>query len=99
MAFFDIAKQTMVAIVAKHTAITNHWFVAVEIPKHGKPGSSRSAYPRKSKSFPTMSEAKQFAKEMLSEGFKVTAGTLSPHHPKRRTVTASQIDQWIEEQE
>lgn len=89
----------MVAIVAKRTAIRNHWFVAVEKPKPWKIGLSRSAAPRETKSFSTENEAKQFAKQMLSEGLKVTAGTLSPHRPKRRTVTASQIDQWIAEQE
>jgi hypothetical protein len=44
------------------------------------------------------SEAKQFAKAKLSEAMKVTAGTLSPHQPIRRTITASEINQWIEEE-
>jgi esterase/lipase len=51
------------------------------------------------KPFPTESEAKQFAKAMLSDGFRVTAGTLNPHQPRRRTITASEINQWIEESE
>jgi hypothetical protein len=53
----------------------------------------------KTKSFPTEGEAKQFAKAMLSEGLKVTAGTLNPHQPRRRTITISKIDQWIEEKQ
>jgi threonyl-tRNA synthetase len=36
---------------------------------------------------------------MLSEERKVTAGTLSPHQPIRRTITASEINQWIGEEE
>jgi hypothetical protein len=80
---------------------TNHWFVSVETPKHLRLPFSSSAVPRarETKSFPTEIEAKQFAKAMLSEGRKVTAGTLSPHQPIRRTVTASEINQWIEDEE
>ena len=80
--------------------MTNHWFVSVETPKHLRLRLFSSAVPRmrETKSFPTEIEAKQFAKAMLSEGRKVTAGTLSPHQPIRRTVTASEINQWIEEE-
>jgi len=42
---------------------------------------------------------KQYAKVMLSKLLKVTAGTLSPHLPKRRMIEASEIEQWIEEGE
>src|ERR1700680_1052976 len=35
---------------------------------------------------------------MLSEGRKVTAGTLSPHRPTGRTITASEVHQWIAEE-
>jgi hypothetical protein len=79
--------------------ITNHWFVSVETPKHLRLFSSVAPRPRETKSFPTEIEAKQFAIAMLSKGRKVTAGTLSPHQPIRRTVTASEINQWIEEEE
>ena len=66
----------MAAIMARHKVIINHWFVSVERPKQGRPGFSRAA--RQTKAFPTEIEAKQFTKAMLSEGLKVTAGTLSP---------------------
>jgi hypothetical protein len=80
----------------RYKSTTNHWFVSVETPRHLR---LRFAVPRarETKSFPTEIEAKQFAKAMLSEGRKVTAGTLSPHQPIRRTVTASEIHQWIAE--
>jgi hypothetical protein len=86
--------------MARYKSMTNHWFVSVETPKHLRLRLFSSAVPRmrETKSFPTEIEAKQFAKAMLSEGRKVTAGTLSPHQPIRRTVTASEINQWIEEE-
>jgi hypothetical protein len=34
---------------------------------------------------------------MLSEGLKVTAGTLNPHRPRRRLITFPEINQWIDE--
>jgi hypothetical protein len=91
--------QSMVAIVARRTTIINHWYVSIDRPSQQRPSLSRAPSPRQSKSFTTESEAKQFASAMLSEGFKVMAGTLSPHQPKRRTITASEIDRWIEEKE
>jgi wyosine [tRNA(Phe)-imidazoG37] synthetase (radical SAM superfamily) len=78
----------------RYNSTTNHWFVSVKTPKHMR----FSRHARETKSFPTEIEAKRFAKAMLSEGRKVTAGTLSPHQPIRRTVTASEIDQWIKEE-
>ena len=82
----------------RYKSTTNHWFVSVDTPKHLRLRLFSSAVPRarETKSFPTEIEAKQFAKAMLSEGRKVTAGTLSTHQPIRRTVTASEINQWIE---
>src|ERR1019366_778357 len=87
------------AIVAKYTKITNRWFVSVKGPSEWRPKSSRAPSPRQTKSFSTESDAKQFAKAMLSDGFAVTAGTLNPHQSRRRIITASKIDQWIEEKE
>jgi hypothetical protein len=74
--------------------ITNRWFVSVETPKRLRAFSSTRP-PRETKSFPTEIEAKHFAIAMLSAGRKVTAGTLSPHQPMRRTITAAEVDQWI----
>jgi DNA-binding MarR family transcriptional regulator len=51
-------------------------------PSEWQPGSSRAPRSRKTKAFKNESEAKRFAKSMLSEGFEVTAGTLNPHLPK-----------------
>jgi hypothetical protein len=90
----------MAAIMVRYKLITNHWFVSVETPKQLRLlafGASRPA--RETKSFPTEIEAKQFAIAMLSEGRKVTAGSLSPHQPIRRTIAASEINRWIREEE
>jgi hypothetical protein len=95
-----VSSAATAAIMVRYNSI-NHWFVSVETPKHLRLHFSPFAVlrARETKSFPTEIEAKQFAKAMLSEGRKVTAGTLSPHQPIRRTVTASEIDQWINEEE
>jgi hypothetical protein len=54
---------------------------------------------RKTKAFQTEIEAKQYAKVMLSKALNVTAGTLNPHLPRRRIISASEIEQWISEKE
>jgi hypothetical protein len=87
----------MAANVARRRTITNLWYVSVQAPSDWRATTLRAPYRRKTKSFPTEAEAKKFAKAMVSEGLKVIAGTLSPHQPRRRTITAAQIDRWIEE--
>jgi hypothetical protein len=75
----------------------NRWYVSLQAPSEWLPSSSRAPFSRETKSFSTEREAKQFAKAMVLNGFKVSAGTLNPHQPRRRIITASEIDQWIEE--
>jgi hypothetical protein len=87
------------AAVMGYPVIINRWYVSVEAPSEWRPTSSRAPSSRKTKAFPIEIEAKQFAKAMLLEGLKVTAGTLNPHLPRRRIIAASEIDQWIEEKE
>jgi len=74
--------------MARHT-VKNQWFVSVEAPKQ-----LRLAFPKKparqTKTFPTETEAKQFAKEMLS---------MSGHKPARRIISGSHLIRWIEEAE
>jgi hypothetical protein len=83
----------------RYKLIANHWFVSVQTPKQLRLFSSAAPRRTETKSFPTEIEAKQFAIAMLSEGRKVTAGTLSPHQPIRRTIAASEINRWIGEEE
>jgi hypothetical protein len=75
---------------------THYWFVSVDAPKQ-----SRLDYPqarRKTKTFSTEAEAKQFAKQMYSEGRVVLAGTLlSDDQLTRRIVSGWHLRRWIEE--
>jgi hypothetical protein len=75
--------------------IANHWYVSIDRPIQRWKTATRGALPRQSKSFPTEIEAKQFARAMLSAGFKVMAGTMNAQLP-RRLVVASEIDRWID---
>jgi hypothetical protein len=77
--------------------IKNHWYVSTEAPSVWRPATSRAPSSRGTRTFPNEIDAKQFAKAMLSEGMKVTAGTLNPHRPKRRLIAFPEIGQWIEE--
>jgi hypothetical protein len=36
---------------------------------------------------------------MLCKEHHVTAGTMNPHQPKRRTIAESEVHQWIEGEE
>ena len=84
-------------MLTRRTA-SDHWFVSVEAPKQWRIASKR-AHTRHTRTFPTESEVKQFAKAMLSDGMKMMAGTLYPHQPIRRIIGSSEIDHWIEEEE
>jgi hypothetical protein len=78
---------------------THRWFVSVEAPKQASRLKPRPLAARQTKTFPTESEAKQFARSMLSDGIKIMAGTLQPHQPARRIIGPSEINQWIKEEE
>jgi hypothetical protein len=78
-------------------SINNHWYVSTEAPSEWRPTTSRAPSSRQTRAFPNEIDAKQFAKAMLSEGLKVTAGTLNPHRPRRRLIAFQEIGQWIEE--
>jgi hypothetical protein len=55
-------------------------------------GERRSV--RATRKFKAEAEAKQFAQEMIKEGWSAIAGTLNPHTP-RKTVASTQILDWI----
>jgi hypothetical protein len=80
--------------------VKNHWFVSVEAPKQLRLVASPNKAARQTKTFPTEADAKQFAKEMLSEKHHVFAGTLlGAHLPVRRIIQASQLYSWLGVQE
>ena len=73
--------------------VKNHWFVSVAMPKQGYGQAFR-----RTETFPTETDAKQFAKEMLSNKYRIVAGTLlSADRPERRIISGSQLYRWIEE--
>jgi len=80
--------------MARHT-VKNHWFVSVEMPKQRRSAQTSA---RQTKTFPTETEAKQFAKEMLSNKYRIVAGTLADQ-PARRFISGSRGYRWIEEAE
>jgi hypothetical protein len=84
--------QSVVTTLAEMTI--NRWFVSATMPKQGK---LRWAL-KQIKGFPTETEAKQFAKAMLSDGYNVTAGTVSPHKPIRRIIASREVYRWVEEE-
>ena len=55
-------------------------------------GERRSA--RAARTFKTEAQAKQFAQEVINDGWSAIAGTLNPHTPKK-TVASTQILDWI----
>jgi hypothetical protein len=70
--------------------VTNNWFVSFEIPKQSRRGIR--LHVRQTKVFPTEAEAKQFAKEMLSDETKILAGTFQSA-PKRLKIISAKIMQ------
>ena len=72
--------------------VKNHWFVSVAVPKQGP----AQGFVRRTETFPTEDDAKQFAKEMLSEKHHIFAGTLlGAHLPVRRIISGSQLYSWV----
>jgi hypothetical protein len=69
------------------------WYVSFDLKKlqTGKRDLARATEP-----FCSELEAKEFAKQKLTESRNVRAGTLNPHMPKR-VISSAQIIQWLEE--
>ena len=49
---------------------------------------------RATRKFKDEAEARQFAREIIEDGWSAIAGTLNPHTPKR-TVSSTKILDWI----
>jgi hypothetical protein len=75
------------------SSMTKHpkkiWYVSFDDQPSGRRLRSAQA-------FESESEAKQFAKDALSSGKVVYAGTLNPHEP-RRFIPFEKIDEWLNE--
>jgi hypothetical protein len=78
-------------------SVTNRWFVSVKTPRQWRLVSAR-APARQTKTFSTEGEAKEYAKEMLSDGNKIIAGTLlSADQAARRIISGWDLRHWTEE--
>lgn len=70
----------------------NIWYVSAYIPDKEKTGY----YSRRSQSFTSENEAKEFAATKFAAGIEISAGTINPVMPKR-VVGPSQISKWLSE--
>jgi hypothetical protein len=69
------------------------WYVSFEMPR--APIGKKQPYSRKTRTFESEIEAKNFAKEKLQNSSNVNAGTLNPFLPKR-VITSAQMFEWLE---
>jgi hypothetical protein len=69
------------------------WYVSFE-QKRISP--AKRAFSRATETFRSELEAKEFAKQKLTETQNISAGTLNPHLPKR-VISSAQMSQWLEE--
>jgi hypothetical protein len=78
----------------EHLTDSDIWYVSyrTNITPKRDDGERRSV--RATRKFKAEAEAKQFAQEMIKEGWSAIAGTLNPHTPKK-TVASTQILDWI----
>ena len=78
----------------EHLTDSDIWYVSyrTNITPKRDDGERRSV--RATRKFRAEAEAKQFAQEMIKEGWSAIAGTLNPHTPKK-TVASTQILDWI----
>jgi hypothetical protein len=69
------------------------WYVSLEPIKLP---TRKRAFSRATETFRSELEAKEFARQKLTETKNVSAGTLNPHLPKR-VISTAQIVEWLEE--
>ena len=65
-------------------------YVSIHLPEKQKTGH----YSRRSETFCSESEAKQFAASKMAAGTEISAGTLNPVTPKR-VIRPSEIEKWL----
>jgi hypothetical protein len=70
----------------------NTWYVSIHLPEDQKTGH----YSRRSETFCSEAEAKQFAASQMASGTEISAGTLNPVTPKR-IIRPSEIEKWLSE--
>lgn len=70
------------------------WYVSYRSNITPKREDEERKLVRATRKFKGEAEAKQFAREIIAEGWSAIAGTLNPHMPKR-TIASTQILDWI----
>jgi hypothetical protein len=75
------------------TRLKHIWYVSFEMPR--APIGGKQPYSRKTSTFQSEIEAKNFAKGKLQNSRNVNAGTLNPFLPKR-VITSAQMYEWLE---
>ena len=76
--------------------MTDHdtWYVSYRTNITPKRDDEERRSVRATRKFKTEAEAKQFAEQIIKDGWSAIAGTLNPHTPKK-TVASTQILNWI----
>ena len=79
---------------AKYLKEHDIWYVSYRsnITPKREDGERRCA--RATRKFKAEAEARQFAQEIIEDGWSAIAGTLNPHTPKK-TVASTKILDWI----
>lgn len=79
---FDESKARWAFVIfASGKGMAHTWYVTFEVQKRGLLLKRRS--PRMTRTFETVTEAKNFAQTKLDEGLTAFAGTLNPHLPRQ----------------
>jgi endonuclease YncB( thermonuclease family) len=78
----------------EHLSDPDTWYVSYRSNIAAKRGDGEQRSVRATRRFKAEAEAKQFAEEMIKQGWSAIAGTLNPHTPKK-TVASTHILDWI----
>jgi hypothetical protein len=66
------------------------WYVSYTV----KPDDGSRRYARKTRTFDTEEHAKLFAREIVADNLRPTAGTINPHSPKK-VISATAMATWL----
>jgi hypothetical protein len=70
------------------------WYVSYRSNITPKRDDGERRCARATRKFKAEAEARQFAREIIEDGWSAIAGTLNPHTPKK-TVASTKILDWI----
>jgi hypothetical protein len=69
----------------------DHWYVSYTVRSNDR---SRR-YARKTRTFTSEELAKMFAREVVADDLRPTAGTINPHSPKK-VISTNDMAAWLE---